>query len=78
VGSGGGFDHGFDAYLVRTDGSGTLLMERHFGALGDDGARSVLPLSDGGFAIAGFTTSAGAGGYDGWLIRTDASGAASW
>jgi hypothetical protein len=78
AGSGGGFNHLFDAYLVRTDGAGALLWEKHFGGLSDDFARSVCTTSDGGFVVAGCTSSTGAGGLDAWLVRTDAGGTPLW
>ena len=41
-------------------------------------ASSIVSLSDGGFAIAGYTWSKGAGGEDMWLLRLDASGNIIW
>ena len=42
-----------------------------FGGSEDDYANSIVSLSDGGFAIAGYTESKGAGGRDMWLLRLD-------
>jgi predicted secreted protein len=49
-----------------------------FGGTGWDEGASVQQTSDDGFIIAGLTNSSGAGGYDAWLIRTDASGDKVW
>jgi hypothetical protein len=65
----------FDVYSVRTDQGGTAVWQRTFGGTGDDSGFSVLHAADGGFLIAGDTTSYGAGGYDGYLIKTDQDGA---
>jgi len=46
--------------------------------LGRDQAYSVVQTSDGGYAIAGSTNSSGAGGYDFWLVKTDADGNHQW
>ncbi|MFX0152089.1 MAG: hypothetical protein ACFFAJ_14975 [Candidatus Hodarchaeota archaeon] len=43
---------------------------------GPDEAYALLQTADGGFALAGYTDSFGAGSYDMWLIKTDAKGKA--
>jgi hypothetical protein len=49
-----------------------------YGGTDDDRAYSVQQTSDGGYILAGFTASFGAGGYDIFLIKTDASGNINW
>ncbi len=65
---------GKDVYLVKTDANGNRQWERTFGGANDDLASSVEPTRDGGYIVAGTTSSFGAGAADVWLIRTDASG----
>jgi hypothetical protein len=64
----------FDFWLVKTDSSGNMQWNKTYGGSGDDEPYSLIPTSDGGFALAGFTSSFGVGIYDGWLVKTDASG----
>jgi hypothetical protein len=52
--------------------------DKTFGGAGDDSSYSIIQASDGGFVIAGSTTSYGAGGTDAWLIKTDSNGIKLW
>jgi len=49
-----------------------------YGGAGNDTGASVRQTSDGGFIIAGSTTSSGAGGRDVYLIKTNSSGNREW
>ena len=69
---------GEDVFLIRTDPSGSEVWAKTFGGSGLDNGWSVLETPDGGFLIAGFTDSFGAGGVDFYLIRTDSTGELLW
>jgi hypothetical protein len=69
---------GGDFWLVKTDASGNLEWSENYGGENLDMAYSVIQTSDGGYAIAGLTESYGAGEYDCWLVKTDASGNLEW
>ncbi len=74
VGTDPGWDFTSDGWLIRTDATGVVVWNRTFAGGGHDFVRSITPLSEGGFAITGFTESYGTTSYDGWLIHTDATG----
>ena len=68
----------YDAWLIRTDTAGRELWSRTYGGTDDDKFNSLCPASDGGYLLAGFTASYGAGNYDVYLVKTDASGETLW
>lgn len=65
-------------YLVRTDAYGNVLWTRAIGGSGYEDAYCVRQTDDGGYIVAGNTTSFGAGHYDFYLVKTDANGDTSW
>lgn len=72
---------GVDVYLVRTNADGDTLWTRTYGGPGQDlphYGRCVRQTLDGGFVVAGYTTSFGAGSYDVYLVKTDAAGDSEW
>lgn len=79
AGSTGSFGAGAsDIYLLMLNGNGDPVRSRTIGGAGVEVATDMAVLGDGGLLIAGFTTSMGAGGYDGYLVRTDADGLVLW
>jgi len=69
---------GNDLYLIKTDANGDTLWTRAYGGINSDDGRSVRQTTDGGYIIAGYTNTFGAGNYDVYLIKTDASGDTLW
>ncbi len=74
------FDNGIPihAWMVRFDGAGSVLWQRQYHAGVAEHANFVVETEDGGFAVAGWTTSTGAGMTDVWLMKTDSAGAIEW
>lgn len=68
----------YDAYLVKTDDQGDSLWMRTYGGPGAEYAYSVEPTLDGGYILAGYTSSSGSGGNDFYLVKTDQYGNAAW
>ncbi len=67
-----------DMYLVKTDPSGNGLWSKAFGGSLHDRAKAMQQTDDGGFILAGYTSSFGAGRYDMYLVKTDSSGNELW
>lgn len=63
-----------DFWLVKTDAEGNMEWNRTYGGKNIEIAHSLVEVSDGGYALAGKTTSFGAGSSDFWLVKTDAQG----
>jgi hypothetical protein len=66
-----------DIILSTFDGAGVLQWSRAIGGTGAEYGYAVSQMSDGGYAIAGYTNSFGAGGNDIYLIRTNTLGSVS-
>ncbi len=67
-----------DFWLVKTDQNGDQEWNRTFGGEAFDVAYSVKETTDGGYIIAGYTASFGAGSDDFWLVKTDLNGNKIW
>ncbi|MFN4133674.1 MAG: hypothetical protein ACK4GQ_04840, partial [Candidatus Hadarchaeales archaeon] len=67
-----------DVWLIKTDRFGDKEWEKTYPGSRRDIGYSVVQTSDGGYAIAGFTSSKGSGEKDAWLLKTDAWGNLQW
>ena len=71
-----------DFWIVRLDANGNKLWDRSFGGIYDDTLYCMRQMPDGGYMLAGRSssppggnkTSPNYGGADFWLVRLDASG----
>jgi uncharacterized delta-60 repeat protein len=72
-GAGGG-----DAWVLKLDPDGTVAWQKTYGGTGWDPAWSVQQTSDGGYIVAGWTNSFGAGGYDAWVLKLNPDGTVAW
>jgi hypothetical protein len=73
-------------WLIRTDASGNHQWNQTYDEPGSDIARDLIEYSEGGFALAGYSSQEASLSrgphkltfYDGLLIRTDATGTMLW
>ncbi|KAA0207303.1 T9SS type A sorting domain-containing protein [Ignavibacteria bacterium CHB1] len=68
----------YDMLLIKTDSNGNQQWLKTFGGSGRDYGQSIRETFDGGFIVAGYTLSIGAGGEDFWLVKTDLNGNLVW
>ncbi len=73
-----------DIWLARLDASGNLVWKQNYGGLDDDRAYGLKSTSDGGWIVAGQTSSnsidvsGNHGGLDAWVVRLDSLGNIIW
>ncbi|HKR03173.1 MAG TPA: T9SS type A sorting domain-containing protein [Bacteroidia bacterium] len=75
-----------DYWVVHIDSLGNIIWQNTIGGSGDDELYSIQQTSDGGYILGGHSesnisgdkTEAGKGGWDYWLVKTDASGNIEW
>jgi len=60
--------------LIGSVGASSEMWSRTYGGTSSDYAEAMVQTSDGGYALAGYTRSFGAGSYDFWLVKTDEHG----
>ena len=68
----------WDVYLIKTNTNGDILWTMTYGGEDADFGQSVEQTVDGGYVVAGYTYSFGAGAWDVYLVKTDASGIPIW
>jgi hypothetical protein len=65
------FDSGTGAFQAYA-------WNKTYGGAGDEVAKQVIESRNGGFTLAGYTNSTGAGGFDMFLVKTDLNGDMVW
>ena len=66
-----------DFWLVKVNYSGSIQWNKTYGEPTADGANSIIQTSDGGYALAGYSTDSNAS-KDLWFVKTDSSGNMQW
>ena len=63
-----------DIWFIKIDSVGNVIFNQTYGGERADSSRAVFQKSDGGYVIAGSTSSFGQGEGDFWLVKTDENG----
>lgn len=79
-----GYQGNKDCWVVKLDGTGTLVWQKSLGGPAEEEFRHIIQTADGGYACTGwsFSNSGDASGLNGfrdtWLVKLDATGAITW
>jgi hypothetical protein len=75
---------GYDYWVVKLDSSGNIQWQKSLGGSDDDFANSIQQTADGGYIVAGRSSSndgdvtGNHGGNDYWVVKLDDSGNIQW
>ena len=77
---------GNDFWAIKLDANGNKQWEQTFGGSGDEDIHGVAVAPDGGFLLAGLSSSGPSGtktgpnygSHDGWLVKIDSAGTKQW
>ncbi len=69
---------GNDMWVLKLDAGGNIQWERTYGGPKADVAHAIQQTSDGGYVVAGFTMSFGAGSRDYFVVKLDSGGGIEW
>jgi len=68
----------YDVYVLKLDSDGSIAWQKTLGGAGDDYASSIQQTTDGGYIVAGATTSFGAGNGDVYVLKLNPDGSLAW
>jgi hypothetical protein len=63
---------------LKLDSTGNVTWQKTYGGESYDGAYSIHQTSEGGYIVAGYTESFGAGSHDFWVLKLDSTGNVTW
>ena len=63
-----------DFWVLKLDENGSIMWQKTYGGNKSDVAESVHQTSDGGYIVAGITSSFTGSGTDAWILKLDENG----
>jgi parallel beta-helix repeat protein len=67
-----------DFWVLKIDANGSVEWQKTYGGSSYEEANAITQTSDGGYIVAGYTYSYGAGGADMWVIKLNEWGNITW
>lgn len=68
-----------NVWVMKADSSGELAWQQTYGGAGNDYANAVAVSSDGGYVVAGYSSSLDTGdGDNAWIMKIDGQGGMMW
>ncbi len=67
-----------DILLLKVDTDGNIIWQKTYGTYDDNAIASVIPTSDGGFLVGGWSYLGGGRSHDATVFKTDADGNVIW
>ena len=77
-------NYAYDIWVAKLNTGGSIVWKKCYGSYGAENVRDIKPTADGGFIVAGTTTSTGGdvtsshGGIEIWIVKLDATGNIQW
>ncbi|MGD8537017.1 MAG: hypothetical protein PVF66_14310, partial [Candidatus Aminicenantes bacterium] len=71
-------NNSYDLLILKLDSIGLLEWQRFYGGSQDDWANAIQETDDGGYFVAGYTESFGAGNWDFWVLKLTSIGNIDW
>jgi uncharacterized delta-60 repeat protein len=68
----------YDAWLLKLNSIGGVTWQKTYGGSDIDSAYSIEQTADGGYIVAGWTRSFGAGNDDAWVLKLNPTGSITW
>ena len=68
----------YDFFVLKLDSIGRIEWQRYYGGSQDDWANAIQETDDGGYFVAGYTESFGAGNLDFWVLKLTSIGNIVW
>ncbi len=67
-----------DFWILKLDATGDIIWQKTYGGNDLERCGVIQQIADGGYIVAGYTYSFGAGEYDIWILKLDSEGNISW